>query len=212
MTTIPLSLRLKKRLHRDIAIAQDAVMRELFAVFEDAVFHGGTAIWRCYGGNRFSEDIDVYLPKDSARLDMLFRNMESAGFVVKKRKIGDNSMFSSLELNGAEVRLEALFRTAKGSLGEYETADGNLMTVYTLTPEELVAEKAAAYLNRRKIRDLYDVFFLLRLVKDRAKVAGHLKRLVEGFKEPVDEKELRVLVIDSLTPTSERMLEYIKRH
>ena len=27
----------------------------------DATLYGGTAIWRCYGGNRFSEDIHIYL-------------------------------------------------------------------------------------------------------------------------------------------------------
>ncbi|MEM1546291.1 MAG: nucleotidyl transferase AbiEii/AbiGii toxin family protein [Candidatus Methanomethylicia archaeon] len=35
---------------------------EIYNSFPEAVIHGGTAIWRCYGSNRFSEDVDVYLP------------------------------------------------------------------------------------------------------------------------------------------------------
>ncbi|MBM3309818.1 MAG: hypothetical protein FJY77_06125, partial [Candidatus Altiarchaeales archaeon] len=56
MTNIPLALRLKKQAHKKVAEAQDIIVRELYNVFDNAVLHGGTAIWRCYQGNRFSED------------------------------------------------------------------------------------------------------------------------------------------------------------
>lgn len=60
---IPLILQLKRQNHKELAIAQDIMVENIFNI-EDAVFHGGTAIWRCYGGNRFSEVIDLYLPND----------------------------------------------------------------------------------------------------------------------------------------------------
>ena len=60
---IPLALRIKKAQHKEIAEAQDIVVEELYRIFSKAVFHGGTSIWRCYNGNRFSEDIDVYNQK-----------------------------------------------------------------------------------------------------------------------------------------------------
>jgi predicted nucleotidyltransferase component of viral defense system len=59
---IPLILRLKRANHKELAKAQDIIVKALYETFNEAVFHGGTCIWRCYGGNRFSEDIDVYLP------------------------------------------------------------------------------------------------------------------------------------------------------
>ena len=61
---IPLILKLKKATHREIAKAQDLIVETLYEVFETAVFHGGTAIWRCYKGNRFSEDIDIYMKEN----------------------------------------------------------------------------------------------------------------------------------------------------
>ena len=40
--------RLKKAKYKDIARVQDIVIEELYKIFDRAVLHGGTAIWRCY--------------------------------------------------------------------------------------------------------------------------------------------------------------------
>ncbi len=208
---IPIILRLKKAAHREVAKAQDLVVEALYELFDNAVLHGGTAIWRCYGGNRFSEDVDVYIERDSKKLGKLFDRLEKKGFVVEKKKIGERSLYSTLRLNDTIVRFEVLFRKASGSLKEYETVEGNFVTVYALTPEELVVEKVAAYLNRFKVRDLYDVFFLLRHVKDSSSVKTALSKLTAQFKAPVDEPDLKALLLEGLVPDSEKMLDYIKR-
>ena len=157
---IPLILKLKKTKHKEIALAQDILIEELYNFFNDAILHGGTAIWRCYGGNRFSEDIDVYLRKELKKINSFFDTLRRKGFSIKKEKISRNSLFSVLEFKKSIIRFEALFKKVKGVLAEYQTADGNVITVLTLTPETLVIEKINAYLKRRKIRDLYDVFYL----------------------------------------------------
>jgi len=41
---------LKKKIHKDIAMAQDLMIIELYDNLSNAVIHGGTALWRCYGG------------------------------------------------------------------------------------------------------------------------------------------------------------------
>lgn len=211
MTKIPLILRLKKQIHRNVAEAQDLIVRALYDVFPDAVLHGGTAIWRCYNGNRFSEDIDAYILKEQDKLKEFFENLKKIGFAVHKKKVSERSIFSTLELNRTIVRFEALFKDAskKSSLREYETADGNLITVNTLSPESLIKEKVDAYLNRLKVRDFYDIFFLIRYAKTE-EISSSLKKLAENFKKPVDEKELRVLLTEGITPDTEKMLEYIK--
>src|SRR3989338_458398 len=107
---MPLILRLKKETHRNIARAQDTIVNEIFSVFEEAALHGGTAIWRCYNGNRFSEDIDVYIKRDLDRINLLFNKLEKKGFVIVKRKIGRNRLFSTLQFNRTLVRFEALFK------------------------------------------------------------------------------------------------------
>jgi len=55
MEKIPLHLKLKRKSHKDIARLQDIVIDVLYKIFPNAILHGGTAIWRCYNGNRFSE-------------------------------------------------------------------------------------------------------------------------------------------------------------
>jgi predicted nucleotidyltransferase component of viral defense system len=209
---IPLILRLKKKGHKELAKAEDLIVEELYKFFSNAVLHGGTAIWRCYNGNRFSEDIDVYIEKDIKKIDALFEALEKKGFSIQKKKIGEKSLFSVLQFNRQIVRLEAIFKKAGGFLAEYETVEGNFITVYALTPEELIKEKINAYLKRFKVRDLYDVFFLLRHVKDKNKILDELRKLLNNFKEPIDKTELKVLIIEGIVPGTEKIIEYIKHY
>ena len=61
MPKISLAKILRGRL-LEIAELQDLLVIELSKRF-DFVLHGGTAVWRIYGGKRFSYDVDVYLAK-----------------------------------------------------------------------------------------------------------------------------------------------------
>lgn len=209
---IPIILRLKKGVHKDIALAQDILIRELYNIFNDAVLHGGTAIWRCYKGNRFSEDLDLYLKRDIEKINLFFTNLEKRGFIIEKKKISEKSLYSELKTNRTSVRFEAIFKKIDGVLKEYETSDGNLVIIYTLTPEQLVNEKVDAYLKRLKIRDLYDIFFLLRYVKDKTKISLKIKKLLGEFKRPIDENELKVLILEGIVPDLNKMLGYINNH
>ena len=191
---IPLIFRLKKESHRIIAKGQDLIVETLYEVFDKAVLHGGTAIWRCYNGKRFSEDVDVYISKDIKKIKKFFELLERKGFIIEKKKIGENSIYSTLNINRTRVRFESLFKKIKGSLNEYETVEGNFLTVYALTQEELIKEKVSAYLKRLKIRDLYDIFFLLQQIEDISSIRGDLAELIHKFKKPFDENELRVLI------------------
>ncbi len=208
---IPLILRLKKSKQKEIARAQDIIIEELYKVFDKAVLHGGTALWRCYNGNRFSEDIDVYILKDLEKLHLLFETLKIKGFSIEKNKIGENSMYSNLKLDGVFVRFEAFFKKIKGTLKEYEKIDGNSATIYTLTPEEMIKEKINTYIKRRKVRDIYDVFFLLRYIEADEEVKQQLNKLVKNFKKPIDEKELKVLIFEGLSPELKDIIIYIKR-
>jgi hypothetical protein len=144
-------------------------------------------------------------------VNQLFDEVEKRGFEVRKRKLKENALFSTFRLGDAEVRLEGLFRRTRGVLREYETCEGNLLTVYALSLEKLLEEKVEAYLARRKIRDLYDAFFLLRLVEKSRSTVSAVLRLIEAFRPPVDEKELRTVVLSGAVPNSKEMLEYIRR-
>ena len=206
----PLALMLKKRLHKEIAKAQDLIVETIFAHIPNAVLHGGTAIWRCYNGSRFSEDLDFYFKRNVKKLDILFESLKSIGFDVLKKRIKENSIYSTLKFGVAEVRLEGVFKSVKSIVKEYELVDGTFITVRTLTPENLLLEKIDAYIKRRKIRDLYDVFYLLRFVK-KEDVKKNVAVFLKNFKEPVDKHVLKSLILWGVVPDVKSMKSYMER-
>lgn len=206
---IPLQTKLKREVHRKIAYAQDLIVKEIYSVFDKAVLHGGTAIWRCYSGKRFSEDLDFYLPNDKEKIEILFKKLKNLGFKIKKKKISENSIYSELELERTSVRLEVTFQKIAGIICDYEMSDGNIISIYSLTPEIFIKEKSNAYLKRFKIKDLWDVFFLLKLI-DTPKIK-EIENLIKNYKKPIDEDDLKVILLEGIVPSADEMMEYIKR-
>lgn len=229
MPIIPLEKRLRKKAHKDVAVAQDMLVETIYTFFPKSVIHGGTAIWRCYNSKRFSEDIDVYMPRGLGKekesdLELSFQSfldsLKSKGFVVKKFKRTNGSIFSKFEISDVEVRFEAIFKNVKNFIVKpFEASDGTFMNVYTLSPEDLLIEKVAAYKTRKKVRDLYDIWFLLNLVSDVDKV----RKIVEDFARDIDiekgvdagwksadYKTLKALIVLGPVPTVENLIEGIK--
>jgi len=215
MALIPLEKKLKKRMHKNIALAQDIIVIELYNNFPDAITHGGTGIWRCYGSNRFSEDIDVYINpkyKEQKRIESFLSSLRRRGFTVKKFKLSNNSIFSKFSYLNVVVSFEALFKQIKNFITKpFEMYDGTFITVYTLSPEDTIAEKVLAYKKRGKVRDLYDIYFLLRFVETKEKIETSLKKLLKDFKQPVDVKDLKVLIILGAIPSIDDMLNEVRK-
>lgn len=181
-------------------------MTEVYNFFPEAVFHGGTAIWRCYKGNRFSEDLDFYLA-DKKNVKAFLEKLAKLGFKIIKERIKDNSLYSELELERTRVRFEALFvKKASSAIKEYEMIDGNLLTVYTLSPEDLLQEKIAACLTRKKVRDLYDIFFLLRYAKQKPPYLDQITNC-----EIIDAENLPALILEGPELSVQQLRDYIKK-
>ncbi len=209
MEKIPLTLRLKRKTQKDIAYAQDILVEELYRVFPDAIIHGGTAIWRCYHGNRFSEDVDVYIKKEEQKINDFFHALEKRGFKIVKKRIKENAIYSEITFNNTAVRFEATFQNKKPIVKKYETCESFFINVYTLSPEELIKEKIAAYLKRKKIRDLYDIVFLLEYSKKEG-VQENLTYFINHFSNPEDEENLAVIIISGVVPSAKQLFEAIK--
>ena len=200
---------LKKRSQQELALLQDEVVDLLYAVDSTAVFHGGTSIWRCYDGKRFSEDLDFYLIPKTDFEEKLRGESEKRGLKVTKFRKTENSIFSKISNGRIECSLELALRKKKGILGVYTKTDGTTMNILILSKEELILEKANAFANRKLIRDIYDVFFLLDNV-DLDKVRNKLQKIIKDFKEPIDEGNLKTLVYSGITPTLPNMLQLIR--
>lgn len=206
---IPLINRIPKESYRQIAIAQDIIVEEVCKVIPTVVFHGGTCIWRCYSGKRFSEDVDFYFPTNK-KIAEIFNNLKKQGFTILKQKISMNSVYSELLYNRNSVRLEGTFQTKKGVLIDYKKVDETIISIYGLTPEQLIHEKILTYGKRKKVRDLYDIFFLLKYT-DFTAVKTEIKQLIDTYEPPFDETDLRTVIIEGLVPTAQDMIAYIKR-
>lgn len=206
--------KLRKRTHRAIALTQDLLVLEVYRHLPSAVMHGGTAIWRCYDSNRFSEDVDFYLPSDTAkaRLQRLREGFKAKGLDVEKFKRNNGSLFVKLSYAGTEVRFEAILKPVEHSIiRPYEMSDGTSILVNTLPPEDLILEKIAAYRSRRKVRDLYDIYFLLSLLEVSQKVRDSLREFLGRLESPTDERELKALIIVGSVPSVDALIGELQR-
>jgi len=207
---IPLSKRLKKRLHLEIAMLQDEVVEIIYSLEQgnEFIFHGGTAIWRCYNGNRFSEDLDFYGKLTENFREKLESALKSRGLELKKYKQAPNVVFVKITDGTTEVRLEISALKAKEKLlKKYEKADGTAMDVYTLSPENLIDEKMNAYTNRKFIRDIYDIYFLVGQTEG---TTGKITDFIKTIEKPVDEENLRAIVYAGAVPSFREMIEALR--
>ena len=174
---IPLANKLKKRLHSETAFLQDEVIDIVYGLEPNAVLHGGTAIWRCYQGNRFSEDLDFYFIIGENLERELTKRIKERNLQLIKYKKTENVVFSKISNNNVEVRLEVNFLPQDKDIvvRPYEKIDGSFIDIFTLSPEQLLVEKINAYNSRRLIRDIYDIHHLIRYQEKKEETNNLLK-------------------------------------
>jgi len=209
---IPLANRLKKRLHLEIAALQDEVVEIMYEIEKASVLHGGTAIWRCYGGNRFSEDLDFYADVKEGFREALEEKLKAHGFLLSKYKATENVIFAKVIADGVEVRLEInRKKSVRPVVREYERIDGTFMAVMTLSPEELLAEKTDAYGSRRLIRDIYDVYHLSGQADMQKVNKRKMSEFLDSIKDPLDESNLKAIVYTGAVPSFRQLVEVLRR-
>jgi predicted nucleotidyltransferase component of viral defense system len=200
---IPLVKILKGRLLR-IAELQDAVILELSRRFY-FVLHGGLAVWRVYGGKRFSLDIDIYHEDP--------RKLMNIPFKFTRKKLTSSGVLYLRLKNGAEVELEAspMFERKEIIEADYWLVDGSSIVIRTLRQEELVREKVEAFLERGKARDLYDIYYLLDLC-DPALIKEEMKVLSEKLRIPDDFSGLKELILMGVPPSFDAIERKVRRY
>ncbi len=203
---IPLMKVLRGNMLR-IAEVQDVLLLELLRGV-DFVIHGGTAIWRIYGGKRFSYDVDIYC-QDVERIPSIL----SPTLNITRMKLTPSRVLYLRISNEAEVELEAspMFEEREVIEGDFWLIDGSTVVVKTLTPCSLLEEKVHAYANRRKARDLYDIYYLLDLCED-ASVKDLLRHILPLLREPPrDYPVLREIVLMGRPPSFETVVRKVER-
>ena len=162
---------------------------------EKVLFKGGTALRIIYGSPRFSEDLDfsVFGIDDVKHFVESFfikvlHEAEKTGIKIElNEKIGPTSggyfgsaTFKIMDYSPVTVEINVSSRNGRSVIGEADTVFNNFVPTYTvihLPQNELVEEKIfGALVERKKPRDFYDLYFMMR---NRMLSLEHKKRLNE---------------------------------
>jgi len=164
---------------------QHIFLGELYKLpnFEKLLFKGGTALRIVYGSPRFSEDLDFSLfgvadHEVKSFVEGLFSHvlveMERAGIKVEiGDKIGTTSggyfgvaTFRMFEHPPVGVEINVQSHSNQNIKGEVDSIANNFVPTYTiihLPQTDIVEEKIfGALLERKKPRDFYDLYFMMR--------------------------------------------------
>ena len=119
---LPLMNVLKRKSELDTAQLEDDVVSALFSATSKVAMHGGTAIWRCYGGKRFSKDLDIYL-WDRNFKDIFQDSMKKAGVGISKYR-EKGVTFIHVKKGDTEIKIEPRSVEKAAVLAPYERLDG----------------------------------------------------------------------------------------
>jgi len=154
-----------------------------FKKFDDAVFKGGTCIRYLFGLDRFSEDLDFNLSLSPEKfLEQIEKTLKEiklmgieAHFINKFEEsftceIGFHGpLYKGTEQTRNKIRIDAGKRIGTIKEPEWRLIDSEYpetrehFLVKVMNEEEMVVEKIVALMERSKGRDLYDLWFLLKL-------------------------------------------------
>ncbi len=138
-------------------------------------FKGGTALRIIYQSPRFSQDLDFSsLGRDTRGIEEALmravKEMEREAITITVNESKETSGGYLAILRGTlfdedvAIQLEVSLRDGK-KRGEVVTVVNAFLPPYTLmalTRQQLIAEKIQALMTRRKARDYYDLYFILR--------------------------------------------------
>lgn len=161
---------------------QDAMLFSLYSnLSEELVFKGGTALYKIYKLNRFSEDLDFTLnhkigvEKISSKIisDLMLLGIKGK---IKEAKESSSEINVRFLLNGPlyrgnketqcfiplnmSKREHTLLEPKKEMITSLYREIPNF-EVFVMEEEEILAEKIRTIFQRQKPRDIYDIWFLL---------------------------------------------------
>ena len=176
---------MKKRLQ--LAELQDYVVEIIYDSFQpEALLYGSTAIWRCFNGMRFSEDIVIYMD-----------NTPFKSFLSRRGKYGLRLLWQDPEFptrvrianNETVMLLESKPGYAENDIRTHFRTDSTTKTISVLSPTELMIRKMEAYEGRRFVRDIYDLYVLTNWL-DRSDYVdtSRFSQFLHEIHKPIDEQ------------------------
>ncbi len=196
------------------------------------LFKGGTALRLIYGSPRYSEDLDFtgsFI--EGGNLEPLIKktllevNREGLDMKITESKSTSGGFLSVIEGSASEwnprILINVSLRSRKAG-GEAVLISNPFMPsylVFSLRENLMVREKINALLTRKKPRDFFDLYFIIREGVSRGVIVSHRNKLlnaIEGIDNKSISNELRMFLPRSFWPVirnlRENLLKEMKRH
>lgn len=185
----------------------------LFCIYKEygkeIIFKGGTALTKCYGLDRFSEDLDFTITKEIDLIPTLQKWLKKLqiNYEIKEIKNDNNSQKIKIKIEGAlyngnniskcsiridiskreKIIMEPTIKTIKTINPKIPTFD-----VVVMNKQEIAAEKIRAIMTRNQARDVYDYHELgikpkIELINEKLKYYKK-KFSFKEFEEAIEEK------------------------
>jgi predicted nucleotidyltransferase component of viral defense system len=184
---------------------------------EHFFFKGGTALRLVFRSPRFSEDIDFTASSNSGLFEDLFQDtltrIEQEGLRIdleeSKQTTGGHLAIINVAVYNEPItiKIEASQRKKKTIQGEKSSVVSDMFPSYTvqiLDQQTLVSEKIEAFLTRHKIRDFFDLYYILRArlgTKSVAEKKNEILKTIATTKQ--DFKDLKQFLPKNFWPIAE---------
>lgn len=152
------------------------------------IFCGGTMLRLCFGLNRFSIDLDFRIARDMD-INRLYKDLRTYLMQHYSLKDAANKFYTLLfEIKSEdyprslkiEIRKEAKKVRTETAIA-YSRYSNMQVFLKVVSLQEMMQAKAEAFLDRREIRDIFDMEFLFKKGVGLDMPAETLKKVLEGI-------------------------------
>ncbi len=157
-------------------------------LLNDLVFGGGTALRLCFGLNRFSVDLDFWIIKD-IDTNRLFKELREHLSSFYELKDSNNKFYTLLfEISSKdyprnlkiEIRKEIKKIKTEQAIA-YSKYSNMQVFLKVISLKEMMKAKIEAFLERKEIRDIFDIEFLLKKGVSIDASNRTLKKILKGI-------------------------------
>jgi len=149
---------------------QDKLLYALSSIYDlNFLLKGGTALYKIYNSGRFSKDIDINLKK---RLDIgaIIEVLSAEGFLVRisRKRETENMCFLTLDVSRGALRsvvgVDALYCEYSGEVMDFFSPYPDIppFKIMVARLSDILADKLDAVVRRKKPRDLYDAYIIVK--------------------------------------------------
>ncbi|MFC1668482.1 nucleotidyl transferase AbiEii/AbiGii toxin family protein [Chlamydiota bacterium] len=132
------------------------------------IFGGGTMLRLCFGLNRFSVDLDFWLAKQVDEKELLndLKDYLTVDYTIKDYANKFNTILfeiSSVDYpRNLKIEIRKKVQMATEQAIAYSPHSNKQVLVNIIPLKEMMKTKIEAFLNRKEIRDVFDMEFLLK--------------------------------------------------